>query len=129
MLRLKHAKGLGYLARLLRHPNQEIHVMDLVAGGLSSAVDTGPRDYEQNLAVDHGSGAGPALDATARARYQLQVQELREEISTAERCNDPGRTAAARAELEFIAEELTRSVGLGAGTAKRRRTPNALALR
>src|SRR5262249_38920434 len=45
VLRLRHAKGLGYLGRLLRHPNQEIHVMDLVAGG-SAPGDASARDYE-----------------------------------------------------------------------------------
>ena len=29
--RLRHAKGLGYLAVLLEHPGAEIHVLELVA--------------------------------------------------------------------------------------------------
>jgi hypothetical protein len=134
VLRLKHAKGLGYLARCCAiEPGDPRHGSGgrrIVVGGRHGAAR-----YEQNLAVDHGSGAGPALDATARARYQLRVQELREEISTAERCNDPGRTAAARAELEFIAEELTRSVGLGgrdreaASNAERARVAVTLAIK
>ena len=32
VVRMRDAKGLGYLARLLRHPHREFHVLDLLAG-------------------------------------------------------------------------------------------------
>src|SRR5262245_18571018 len=59
--RLKDAKGLGYLARLLAEPGREFHVLDLVttaAGAPESAAGVPP------------SGPGPALDARAKVAYR-----------------------------------------------------------
>ena len=135
LLRLKHAKGLGYLAQLLRHPDREIHVLDLVTGDMAPLRSVARREYDVDLASDSGSGAGAHLDAAARAQYQNRVRELREEIAHAESCNDPGRTAAAQAELEFIADQLAGSIGLGgrdreaASNAERARVAVTLAIK
>ena len=37
LVRMRDAKGLGYLARLLRHPHHEFHVLDLLVGGAPRA--------------------------------------------------------------------------------------------
>ena len=43
-LRLRHAKGLGYLAHLLRHPGRVFHVAELTAGGGDEGPQTAARD-------------------------------------------------------------------------------------
>src|ERR1700733_9816176 len=55
--RLKDAKGLAYVAHLLRHPDVSFHVLDLV-GGIPSEIDQGrnnriglPRGGERPEAV------------------------------------------------------------------------------
>ena len=108
--RLKHAKGLGYLALLLEHPGAEMHVLEIVAATDGAAPPA--RDPAGPMA-DDASGAGPALDAQAKAAYRARVEELREEIEQAREWADPERSARAQEELDFIARELTRAVGLG----------------
>jgi hypothetical protein len=55
--RLKDARGLHYIAALLRHPGEEFHARDLVGsgGGEAGARDTG--------------SAGPVIDPQARSEY------------------------------------------------------------
>jgi hypothetical protein len=100
--RLKDARGLHYLAHLLRHPGQEFHVLDLV-----SAVSGTP----DNVPVQ--GDAGPTLDAAAKAAYRQRLVDLREELAEAEAFNDPGRAARAREEIDALTEQLAAGVGLG----------------
>ena len=44
VVRMRDAKGLGYLARLLRHPHREFHVLDLLAGDAPRGGDTARDD-------------------------------------------------------------------------------------
>jgi hypothetical protein len=112
--RLKDSLGLAYLARLVAEPGREVHVLDLVGGrrgGEAEAVDVGD--------------AGELLDAEAREEYRGRLQDLRETLAEAESFGDEGRAARAREEIEFLAAELGRAVGLGgrarrAGTAAER---------
>ncbi len=106
--RLKDSLGLRYLARLLAAPNQELHVMDLV--GSRTVVDG-----NAVTAVD-GGDAGELLDEEARATYRSRLDDLREELAEAESFFDTGRATRARAEIEFLAAELSRAVGLGGRT-------------
>jgi hypothetical protein len=99
--RLKDAKGLHYLAHLLRHPGQEFHALDLVQGGALEHPGLDTRDAE------------PLLDAQAKAAYKCRLGELREELAEAEANNDIGRAARAHAEMEAITEQLAAAVGLG----------------
>jgi non-specific serine/threonine protein kinase len=93
--RVKHAKGMEYLAQLLANPGREIYV--LVLGGAGE----GPED------------AGAILDERAKHAYRERVEELEEQLTEAERLGDRGRAARAREELEAVAEELAAAVGLG----------------
>jgi hypothetical protein len=117
VVRLKDAKGLRHLARLLAHPGREFHATDLEAadrGPPPAAV--GPRDPAGagELAVHRDLGdAGALLDATAKAAYQARLAELRAELEEAERFNDPVRAVKARQERDFLVRELARAVGLG----------------
>jgi len=101
--RLRDTRGLQYIAHLLRHPDQEFHVLDLTA-----AVGAAPA----RSAVSQRD-AGPVLDAQAKAAYRNRLVELREELAEAERFNDEGRAVRARAEIEALTEQLAGAVGLG----------------
>jgi AAA ATPase domain len=110
--RLKDSLGLGYLVRLLEHPGQEIHVLDLAgeraAGGAGAGI---------NEAIDTGD-AGELLDDEARRAYRRRLVDLEETVAEAESFGDAGRAARAREEIEMLGAELGRAVGLG-GRARR----------
>ena len=63
--------------------------------------------------ADDAAGAGAGLDAQAKAAYRARVEELREELEQARDWADDERAARAQEELDFIARELARAVGLG----------------
>lgn len=122
VVRLKDTKGLRYIAQLLRHPDREFHVMDLIAperdaaetsdAGLEGASEKELRRLGMHTASDAESGER-LLDAQARTQYQRRLQDLREELDEATRFNDTERASRARVEMEFLAHELARAVGLG----------------
>jgi tetratricopeptide (TPR) repeat protein len=111
-LTVRHSKGLEQLAVLLEHPGVEVHAIDLVHGG-AAARGAGDPGGELNVRSAPDEDLGPALDTEAKAAYRERVTELREEIEEAESFHDPERASRARAELDFIAAELGRAVGLG----------------
>jgi tetratricopeptide (TPR) repeat protein len=118
VVRLKDAKGLRHLARLLAQPGRELLATDLEAAdrgpATSAPVGPGPRARGGELAARPDLGdAGALLDATAKAAYRARLEELRAELEEAEGFNDPERAARARAEQEFLTAELARAVGLG----------------
>jgi hypothetical protein len=115
VVRLKDAKGLHHLARLLARPGQELHVIDLEAAeGPAAPAGARSRAGAGELAPRPDLGdAGELLDATAKAAYKARRDELRAELEEAEELHDPVRTARARAELDFLTDELARAVGLG----------------
>ena len=119
VVRLRDAKGLRYLARLLAHPGREFHAVDLEAaaeGQQGQVAPVGPRgrDGGGKLAVRPDLGdAGALLDATAKAAYRARLGELRAELEEAEGFNDPARATKARQEMDFLVGELARAVGLG----------------
>jgi tetratricopeptide (TPR) repeat protein len=113
--RLRDAKGLRCLARLLAHPGREFHAADLEAAGSQAfrpGVRTGAGTGELRVRPDLGD-AGELLDARAKAAYKARLDELAAELEEAERRHDPGRAAKASAEREFLVRELARAVGLG----------------
>jgi hypothetical protein len=105
--RLKDSLGLRYLARLVAEPDREVHVLELARareGGDEGAVDSGD--------------AGELLDDEARETYRRRLEDLRETVAEAESFGDQARAARAREEIDFLAGELGRAVGLG-GRARR----------
>lgn len=104
--RLRDAKGLRYIARLLAEPGREFHALDLVAGEHPSAVAEGG-----HAAID--SDLGPLLDARAKAAYRRRLNEIDEDLAEACRLGDHDRAAQATLERDFLARELARAVGLG----------------
>jgi tetratricopeptide (TPR) repeat protein len=112
--RLKHAKGMVYLAYLLQHPSIEVSSVDLVyvdqshdlASESAHLHDGGDqRDVRNDL-----GDAGVALDSEAKAEYRRRIKELREELDEAKQLNDMGRTERLQAELDFLTAELVAAV-------------------
>ncbi len=99
--RVKHQKGLLYLARLVARPHVAVQALDLA--GVAGLADAPPAQ----------DGLGPQLDETARAAYAARMRELSAELDEAEEQNDLGRVERARYELEFLRQEVSAAVGLG----------------
>jgi hypothetical protein len=99
--RIKEAKGVAYLAKLLQNPGHEFHAVDLAG---AEGVRTGD--------------AGEVLDAEARAAYKRRLADLREELEEAEGFNDIGRAESLREEIDALGRELSRALGMG-GRARR----------
>ena len=103
---LKDMKGLHYIGQLLRHPGEELHVLDLVGRGLD--------DGDARPGRNPGPSVGlPVLDAEARSAYRRRLSELREELAEADAFNDIGRAERARGEIDAITAQLAAAVGLG----------------
>jgi len=99
--RLRSVRGLPILARLVEHPGQELHVLDLAA------------EADADAAIADAGDAGEVLDAKAREAYQRRIVDLREEIDEADRFADVGRADRARRELDMLLQQLSSAVGLG----------------
>jgi tetratricopeptide (TPR) repeat protein len=112
VVRVRDAKGFHYLARLLREPGREFHVLDLgYEGGEPGAAVPAPA---WNETQGRGFGdAGALLDPKAKAAYRQRMEELNEELDEAVLFSDPERAARAEEELEALKAELARAVGLG----------------
>ena len=110
--RLRDAKGLHYIAQLLRHPGREFHARELLALVADTRLLPGLAG-EPGSRVPALSDAGPVLDAKAKADYRRRLADLRSELEEAERFNDPGRVNRARNEIELISEQLAAATGLG----------------
>ena len=101
LVRVPDAKGLRYLAALIRSPGREFHVIDLA--GAASVEET---------------DATPTPDARARLAYRRRLEELRTELAEAERLRDLGRVATLRDELEVVGSELAGAYGLRGAAAR-----------
>jgi hypothetical protein len=132
--RLRDAKGLRYLARLLTQPGREIHAIDLVIEDERAASPhDGDVDREASLALSRD--AGEVLDRRAKEAYRRRLAEIESDLDEARQCGDAYRTERAMAERRFLARELARSVGLGGrdrrvgSNAERARASVTLAIR
>ena len=110
---LKARRGLDYLARLLAEPRRDLHVLELAGDEVSR---------------EHGA---PVLDAKAKAAYRERIEALREIAEG----GDVARAEQARSEIDVIAHELSRALGIGgrdrmtATAADRARAAVTLAIR
>lgn len=124
--RLRDAKGLHHIAQLLRRPGEHVTAIDLL-GALDGRAVSEPPGARGGPTVASVGDAGPLLDARARTAYRRRLDDLRMVLEEAERLNDPGRASAARAEMEFIEDQLAAAIGLwgrdrrAASTAERAR--------
>ncbi len=123
-IRMKDAKGLQYIAQLLRRQGGEVHVADLVNGvaiGARTSI-TAVEASELSITADLGD-AGEALDAKARDDYRARLESLRSELEGAQATNDTGRSAVLQQEIEFLTQELASAYGLG-GRSRRISAPS-----
>jgi adenylate cyclase len=110
--RLRDSKGLHYIARLLGHPEQEFHALDLVQLGRPEGGAALARSADEALAAGLGD-SGAVLDASAKSAYRQRLEELRGDLSEAESFHDNGRVARLQDEIEFLSRQLVAAVGLG----------------
>ena len=123
--RLRNTKGLGYLARLLRHPAAEFHVLDLAGGVAGQREDDetnqsvhglprGEQDLEKaGIHISSLGDAGEMLDEQAKLAYRRRLSELREELDEAKDAGNVARAEKAEQEIDALTSELSRAVGLG----------------
>ena len=100
--RLKKSLGLEQLARLLQEPGREFHALDLAG----------------QLVPPESDDVGRQLDRRSHAEYGRRLEDLRDGISEARANNDTVRESSLREEMDFIAQEISRNVGMG-GRARR----------
>ena len=123
--RMRDAKGLGYLARLLAHPRHEFHAAALAVESprTKSTGDNGTMgDTECAVSLRRLSmgqfrsrslgDAGEILDAKAKAAYRQRMKDLREELDQARRTGDEKRGVRLEDEIEMLSGELARALGL-----------------
>jgi tetratricopeptide (TPR) repeat protein len=119
---LRDMMGLGCLAHLLRYPGREFHAVELVAlvaGCDESPAVARPRGLlAERWHFSRQVDGDPLLDAQAKAAYKHRLDDLRQELEEATRCQHPGRAARAREEIECLTQELSRALGVG-GAARR----------
>ncbi len=101
---MRDAKGLHYIAELLRNPGQKLPVLALVRGDSDGGASSGTGE----------------LDRRTRAEYKSRVEALRIELDEARERNDTERSRRLQEELDFIAEELAAALG-GGGHSRQRR--------
>lgn len=111
-LRLKHGKGLSYLATLLGAPGREFHVLQLARAGAGEAA--GPVDTAVGLTIGTGGAAlDDSPDTRARQEYRARLADLDADVEEAEMRNDIGRAERLRDEREQLVTELAASFGSG----------------
>lgn len=124
VFRLRDTSGVHYLARLLQHPHQEFHVLDLVSVGTDGEAATGKAGKQVGELAQPGlqtSGIGDAgeiLDPQARIAYKRRLEELREEVTEVRELADPERADRIQQEIDFLTRELSGAVGLGGRSRK-----------
>lgn len=115
--RLKDTRGLHYLAQLLQHPHQEFHAAELVAlvsgGGSTDNEQTAAEALQLDLTISTLGDAGEEIDPQAQMAYRQHLKELQEELAEAESYHDLGRIERVRQEIDFLTQELSRTIGLG----------------
>lgn len=115
VLRCKRSKGLEYLAQLLRNPRKSFHVAELLAlddPHPPHAVDAVQLD-RLGMHVGHAQVGMPLADAKALAAYRQRLEDLRGELSEAERFNDLARSAGIQEEIDTLSQALLQAVGFG----------------
>ncbi len=97
------AKGIADLARLLAHPGEAIHVLELTGRG----------------EAERGARAEPTLDRTALASYRRRLAELEEAVAEEPR---GARRAELEQERDALVQRLVADTGLG-GRARKLNDP------
>jgi hypothetical protein len=96
---IRDLKGLHQLVTLIREPEREFHVLDML-------------DPTRSV-IPAEAQTGGWLDQRARNEYKARLSELRESLAEAERLGDSLRASYCQSKVEALAHELGRHVGLG----------------
>ncbi len=114
---LKDSKGLSYIQRLLQHPGEEFHALDLLSGAGSHSeiadADLNAITSEATVSVRGAGDAGEMLDAQAKREYKRRLLELSEKLDDLRERGEHERAEAVAAELDFLKREIARAIGLG----------------
>ena len=113
---LKTSKGLSYIQRLLQHPGDEFHALDLVNGPGSYVPDEGEGESsasDTNLSVGRLGDSGEMLDPRAKQEYKRRLVELKDDLEEAKLRGKIDKAAEIESEIDFLAHEISRAVGLG----------------
>jgi hypothetical protein len=118
VFRLKDVRGLAYIAYLLGHPREELHVLSLASNSVGSQDELAEPGAEgqvtqSDLTVGRMGDAGEMLDAQAKAAYKRRTTELREQLEEARERNQLELIERLEDEIEDLGGELSRAVGLG----------------
>ncbi len=114
--RVRSLRGFDYIAELLRHPYQQIYVVDLAALGVPPESRlTVEEAAEHGLRISGEADVAPALDRRAREDYRARWRELLAEEAEARRDNDAGRVARIQREIDMLAAQLGAAAGGSGG--------------
>jgi hypothetical protein len=100
---VEHSVGMLHLAVLLANPGQEIAAIDLVAGVAAVGAS----------ADRSAMSAQPVLDRVAAQQYRDRLSRLSADIDDLESDGDLGGAARARAERDWLLNELAGATGIG----------------
>ncbi|MDQ2942129.1 MAG: transcriptional regulator [Candidatus Dormibacteraeota bacterium] len=112
-VRVRDLRGMRYLARLLAHPGQEFHVLNLVAVETGSVVAQAESGQSAGLSRTALGDAGAMLDVQAKNAYRRRLAEIEDDLEEARALGDTTRAVQAETERDLLVRELSRAVGLG----------------
>jgi predicted ATPase len=112
-------KGLGYIQRLLQHPGQEFHSLDLVR--VSGSVDTSAKETADHAAliadpavkIGELGDSGEMLDPRAIQEYRRRLNELKAELEEVRESDNYNRGVKIEDEIDALEREISRAVGIG----------------
>lgn len=109
---LSDLNGLRYIQRLLQHPGEEFHTLDLASEG--EAPETPPNISEEpQLSVGRLGDAGELLDQQAKQQYRRRLAELKERLTELRERGEHQSAVEVESEIDFLSREILRAVGLG----------------
>ena len=112
---LKDAKGLHYIAHLLRHPRERFTVFQLtaivnpLALGTSTKPNLSPDEYEMNDGLGH---AGFNIDEKALKQYKDELKRLETDREIAEQLNNSVMIEELEKEINAIRKQIVLDTGL-----------------
>jgi 7-cyano-7-deazaguanine synthase in queuosine biosynthesis len=124
---LKDAKGLRYIAYLLRHPEQDFYMLNLKQEAEISPSNSGGEIYkkmckeklaEEGLVISNSGDGGDVIDAQALADYKREIKDLDGEIREAEENHDLARLETLRDQKELFLKHIMAASGLLGRTRK-----------
>ena len=113
---IKASKGLGYIHRLLQRAGEECHALELLSDDTGYVAETTTLERftsDPTLSIGRAGDSGEMLDGKAKQDYRRRLVELREELEDARELGNEERAEGIESEIDFLAREISRAVGLG----------------